>query len=240
MKARYTEQLKKHINKFQTAQGVRGRTGLRETITYVEKSRKDISKFDEYQRNKERFEKITSGILNLYGSISKLFDEATDYYLLYTIYWISMDPTLQVNKIHYKIAIVWNFISLVGTILITYSSMLSIQLNQGKYEASAIQGLGRLAFIYKIIFLSPIGPLIVIFVKILTILRNFFEVLSYIPWIGLLFKYPRNWFSKLILYQMGLTKDQEEGLKLQDKISQLFFESFPMFILQAFIVSGVL
>jgi len=140
------------------------------------------------------------GFMNLYFAVNKLFDEASDYYLLYTIYSISMDTKLKVNAIHYKIAIVWNFISLVSTVLITYSSMLSIQLNQGHYEAQAIQNSSWMTYLYKILFLSPVGPLIVIFVKILSIFRDAFEVMSLIPFIGLIFRFPRDILSKLILY----------------------------------------
>ena len=71
--------------------------------------------------------------ITAFKSCYELFDNFTDLLLLYDIYLIGVQPD-QLDKADYKIAMITSFLALLAPYWITYSSLLSLKLNQGFYD----------------------------------------------------------------------------------------------------------
>lgn len=129
-------------------------------------------------------------------------DVMTDVVILNQIYWEGMKPE-NIDKHSYKIATLCIFISICSCFLIAYSSIVNMLLYNGVYEPAQIRRQNCCMVLFRLLFLTFIGPFYFVFIEITHKLMAIFSLF------GLLFgqngfQTVKNFFLRMIKRVFGL------------------------------------
>ena len=97
--------------------------------------------------------------------MAELFDQVTDIFLIYKLYYIVMSK--DDAPFEYKILITMLFCFFVGAILVHYSAFVQFMLSQGMFKPNLFNKLTRKHCCFRVLHLSFIGPFIMVFNDIL-------------------------------------------------------------------------
>ena len=140
----------------------------------------------------------------------------------------------------YKLVFVAIFHSIACKFLISYSSTINYLWLNGQYDPEKFKEYGCLAKIYKVIYLSFIGPVIFAMVQVI----NFVKAVLLAPFALINCSGFYDWVEEKVNIQyekwFGLSVNLAPGRKVQMSIMQLCFESVPMLIVQALIFFKVI
>ena len=177
-------------------------------------------------------------VMTVYATQARLLDAFTDYLLIHRVYRHSRLPENFGNEA-FLVTITISFICAISAYLIAYSAMLNIELASGSYEPAAMRKRSCCLYVFRIGFLSCLGPLYLILIEIIQWFRAVFALLALVCGKAGV-NAVDNFFDKVFQTLFDMNRYQLEGLDAQFRNTQLLFESFPMLILQIFILNGSL
>lgn len=160
-------------------------------------------------------------------------DQITDFWLLYTIYGISLKEDLrriqagEATQFSYKIFSIIVFMSIAAQYLIQYSGMINSYWQRGIYEPERFQNLNVFNKFGKILFLMAVGPLLFVIVEII----NFIKAMMQIPCLLISFltgDKSKFWkiercFDKFYENTFNMSGQLKNGRQIQKSITILFF-----------------
>ena len=124
----------------------------------------------------------TNGLMllcKLYSSVRRIMEKVINTILLIELYHFSVQEE-NALKGSFKIVMAWLFISIMATVLISYSSQLNIYLDRGYYQPAKLQGNCCANLFPKMLFLTFIGSAYCVLLEALFILETLFSILGLI------------------------------------------------------------
>lgn len=110
---------------------------------------------------------------------ARLLDFFTDYFLVYRIYVNSRKPE-NLQNTDFLLALGVSFICAIANYLIGYSALLSIELSAGSYEEDKLQKHSCFLRLFKLGFLSFVGPLYLVLFELIQLIKSIFMILGLI------------------------------------------------------------
>lgn len=125
--------------------------------------------------------------------------------------------------------------SMFSTYLVAHSSIIKLFLDNGSYEPQIIKLNSILTKIFKIVFLTFLGPFYIMGIEMVSTIMAICQMVALlvIGYEG--FDIIRRRFMHVFENVLGLNEERTEGLKNQRTIAQLFFENGPMVVIQILI-----